>query len=107
MEQCIHMLERSGGRLALSLRQYGGIDPVLSGALSIIRGGNFPLVEFDSSKTSDDEPLFPMFNLPRFAFGNAEDNIGIHTSTAGVGGEESGEGIGGWRSMRHRVRRRG
>ena len=62
------VLERSGGKLDLSLHQYGEIGLVDSDVLSIVRGGEFPMVELDHSKTSGDEPLFTMFNLPGLVF---------------------------------------
>ena len=62
------VLERSGGRLDLSLHQYGEIGLVDSDVLAIVRGGEFPMVELDHSKTSGDEPLFTMFNLPGLVF---------------------------------------
>ena len=62
------VLERSGGRLDLSLHQYSEIGLVESDVLSIVRGGEFPLVELDHSKTSGDEPLFQIFNLPGLCF---------------------------------------
>ena len=66
------VLERSGGRLDLSLHQYGEIGLVDSDVLAIVRGGEFPLVELDHSKTSGDEPLFTMFNLPGLVFSMQE-----------------------------------
>ena len=62
------VLERSGGRLDLSLHQYGELGLVESDVLSLVRGGEFPLVELDHSKTSGDEPLFQIFNLPGLCF---------------------------------------
>ena len=62
------VLERSGGKLDLSLHQYSEIGLVESDVLSIVRGGEFPLVELDHSKTSGDEPLFQIFNLPGLCF---------------------------------------
>ena len=62
------VLERSGGRLDLSLHQYGEIGLVDSDVLSIVRGGEFPLVELDHAKTAGDEPLFQIFNLPGLVF---------------------------------------
>ncbi len=62
------VLERSGGRLNFSLHQYGEIGLVESDVLSLVRGGEFPLVELDHSKTSGDEPLFQIFNLPGLCF---------------------------------------
>ena len=66
------VLERSGGRLDLSLHQYSEIGLVESDVLSIVRGGEFPMVELDHSKTSGDEPLFTMFNLPGLVFSMKE-----------------------------------
>jgi len=60
--------DRSGGRLDLSLHQYGELGLVESDVLGLVRGGEFPLVELDHSKTSGDEPLFTMFNLPGLVF---------------------------------------
>ena len=62
------VLERSEGRLDISLFQFGEIGLVDSDVLSIARGGEFPLVELDHSKTSGDEPLFTIFNLPGLVF---------------------------------------
>ena len=62
------VLERSGGKLDLSLHQFGEIGLVDSDVLAIVRGGEFPMVELDHSKTSGDEPLFTMFNLPGLVF---------------------------------------
>ena len=66
------VLERSGGRLDLSLHQYGELGLVESDVLSLVRGGEFPVVELDHSKTSGDEPLFTMFNLPGLVFSMQE-----------------------------------
>jgi TRAP-type C4-dicarboxylate transport system substrate-binding protein len=66
------VLERSEGRLDISLFQFGEIGLVDSDVLSIARGGEFPLVELDHSKTSGDEPLFTMFNLPGLVFSMKE-----------------------------------
>lgn len=66
------VLERSGGKLDLSLHQYGEIGLVDSDVLAIVRGGEFPMVELDHSKTSGDEPLFTMFNLPGLVFSMKE-----------------------------------
>ena len=62
------VLERSGGRLDFSLHQYGELGLVESDVLSLVRGGESPLVELDHSKTSGDEPLFQIFNLPGLCF---------------------------------------
>ena len=62
------VLERSRGKLDLSLHQFGEIGLVDSDVLAIVRGGEFPMVELDHSKTSGDEPLFTMFNLPGLVF---------------------------------------
>lgn len=66
------VLERSGGKLDLSLHQFGEIGLVDSDVLAIVRGGEFPMVELDHSKTSGDEPLFTMFNLPGLVFSMKE-----------------------------------
>ena len=62
------VLERSGGKLDISLFQFGELGLVDSDVLSIVRGGEFPLVELDHSKTAGDEPLFQIFNLPGLVF---------------------------------------
>ena len=63
-----NVLKRSGGKLDISLHQFGEIGLVDSDVLSIVRGGEFPLVELDHSKTAGDEPLFQIFNLPGLTF---------------------------------------
>ena len=62
------VLERTGGKVDISLFQFGELGLVDSDVLSIVRGGEFPLVELDHSKTSGDEPLFTIFNLPGLVF---------------------------------------
>lgn len=62
------VLERSDGQLNLSMFQFGELGLVDSDVLSIARGGEFPLVELDHSKTGGDEPLFQIFNLPGLVF---------------------------------------
>ena len=62
------VLERTDGKVNISLHQFGELGLVDSDVLSIVRGGEFPLVELDHSKTAGDEPLFQIFNLPGLAF---------------------------------------
>jgi TRAP-type C4-dicarboxylate transport system substrate-binding protein len=77
------VLERSGGKVNISLHQFGEVGLVDSDVLSIVRGGEFPLVELDHSKTAGDEPLFQIFNLPGLAF-SIQDAITIGKATAGL-----------------------
>ncbi len=77
------VLERSGGKINISLHQFGEVGLVDSDVLSIVRGGEFPLVELDHSKTAGDEPLFQIFNLPGLAF-SIQDAITIGKATAGL-----------------------
>ena len=74
------VLERTGGKVDISLFQFGEVGLVDSDVLSIVRGGEFPLVELDHSKTAGDEPLFQIFNLPGLAF-NIEDSMTIGKAT--------------------------
>ncbi len=60
--------ERSGGKLDISIFQYGELGLVDSDTLSIVRGGEFSIIEMDHSKTAGDEPLFQIFNLPGLCF---------------------------------------
>jgi TRAP-type transport system periplasmic protein len=62
------VLERTDGKVDISLFQFGELGLVDSDVLSIVRGGEFPLAELDNSKTAGDEPLFQIFNLPGLAF---------------------------------------
>ena len=62
------VLERTDGKVDISLHQFGELGLVDSDVLSIVRSGEFPLVELDHSKTAGDEPLFQIFNLPGLAF---------------------------------------
>lgn len=62
------LLERTGGKVNLSLHQYGEVGLVDSDILSVVRAGQFPLEELDNSKTAGDEPVFQIFNLPGLAF---------------------------------------
>ena len=77
------VLERTGGKVDISLFQFGELGLVDSDVLSIVRGGEFPLVELDHSKTAGDEPLFQIFNLPGLAF-NIGDSMTIGKATEGV-----------------------
>jgi TRAP-type C4-dicarboxylate transport system substrate-binding protein len=77
------VLDRTGGKVNISLHQFGEIGLVDSDVLSIVRGGEFPLVELDHSKTAGDEPLFQIFNLPGLAF-SIQDAITIGKATEGV-----------------------
>jgi TRAP-type C4-dicarboxylate transport system substrate-binding protein len=77
------VLERTGGKVDISLFQFGELGLVDSDVLSIVRGGEFPLVELDHSKTAGDEPLFQIFNLPGLAF-SIEDSMTIGKATAAV-----------------------
>ena len=62
------LLERTGGKVDISLFQFGELGLVDSDVFSIVRAGEFPLTELDHSKTVGDEPLFQIFNLPGLAF---------------------------------------
>ena len=77
------VLKRTGGKVNISLHQFGEVGLVDSDVLSIVRGGEFPLVELDHSKTAGDAPLFQIFNLPGLAF-NIQDSITIGKATAGL-----------------------
>jgi TRAP-type transport system periplasmic protein len=66
------VLERTDGKVDISLFQFGELGLVDSDVLSIVRGGEFPLAELDNSKTAGDEPLFQIFNLPGLAFSIAD-----------------------------------
>jgi TRAP-type C4-dicarboxylate transport system substrate-binding protein len=77
------VLERSGGKVNISLFQFGELGLVDSDVLSIIRGGEFPLVELDHSKTAGDEPLFQIFNLPGLCF-SMKDAMTVAKATEGV-----------------------
>ena len=77
------VLDRTNGKVNISLFQFGEIGLVDSDVLSIVRGGEFPLVELDHSKTAGDEPLFQIFNLPGLAF-SIQDAITIGKATEGL-----------------------
>ena len=62
------VLARTDGKVDISLFQFGELGLVDSDVLSIVRSGDFPLVELDHSKTAGDEPLFQIFNLPGLTF---------------------------------------
>lgn len=66
------VLERTDGKVDISLFQFGELGLVDSDVFSIVRAGEFPLVELDHSKTAGDEPLFQIFNLPGLAFSMAD-----------------------------------
>lgn len=72
--------ERTNGQLNISLFQFGELGLVDSDVLSIVRSGEFPLVELDHGKTSGDEPLFQIFNLPGLSF-SIEDSMIIGEAT--------------------------
>jgi TRAP-type C4-dicarboxylate transport system substrate-binding protein len=74
------VLERTDGKVDISLFQFGELGLVDSDVLSIVRTGEFPLVELDHSKTAGDEPLFQIFNLPGLAF-SIEDAMTIAEAT--------------------------
>jgi len=74
------VLERTDGKVDISLFQFGELGLVDSDVLSIVRGGEFPLAELDHSKTAGDEPLFQIFNLPGLAF-SIEDSMTIAEAT--------------------------
>lgn len=74
------VLERTDGKVDISLFQFGELGLVDSDVLSVVRGGEFPLVELDNSKTAGDEPLFQIFNLPGLAF-SIEDAMTIAEAT--------------------------
>jgi TRAP-type C4-dicarboxylate transport system substrate-binding protein len=74
------VLERTGGKMDISLFQFGEVGLVDSDVLSIVRSGDFPLVELDGAKTSGDEPLFLIFNLAGLA-SSIEDAIKIGKAT--------------------------
>jgi TRAP-type C4-dicarboxylate transport system substrate-binding protein len=77
------VLERTDGEVDISLFQFGELGLVDSDVLSVVRGGEFPLVELDHSKTAGDEPLFQIFNLPGLAF-SIEDAMTIAEATKDV-----------------------
>lgn len=62
------VLDRTGGKVNISLHQFGELGLVDSDVLAIVRAGQFPLAELDNSKTAGDEPLFQIFNLPGLTF---------------------------------------
>jgi TRAP-type C4-dicarboxylate transport system substrate-binding protein len=66
------VLERTDGKVDISLFQFGELGLVDSDVLSIVRSGEFPLAELDNSKTAGDEPLFQIFNLPGLTFSIAD-----------------------------------
>jgi TRAP-type transport system periplasmic protein len=74
------VLQRTGGRVNISLHQFGELGLVDSDVLSIVRTGQFPLTELDHSKTAGDEPLFQIFNLPGLAF-SIQDAVTIAKAT--------------------------
>jgi TRAP-type C4-dicarboxylate transport system substrate-binding protein len=74
------VLELTGGKVDISLFQFGELGLVDSDVLSIVRGGEFPLAELDNSKTAGDEPLFQIFNLPGLAF-SIKDSMTIAEAT--------------------------
>jgi TRAP-type transport system periplasmic protein len=74
------VLERTDGKVDISLFQFGELGLVDSDVLSIVRGGEFPLTELDHAKTAGDEPLFQIFNLPGLAF-SIEDAMTIAEAT--------------------------
>lgn len=74
------VLERTDGRVDISLFQFGELGLVDSDVLSIVRGGEFPLVEFDHAKSAGDEPLFQIFQLPGLAF-SIEDSMKVGEAT--------------------------
>lgn len=74
------VLERTDGKVDISLFQFGELGLVDSDVLSIVRGGEFPVAELDHSKTAGDEPLFQIFNLPGLAF-SIEDSMTIAEAT--------------------------
>jgi TRAP-type C4-dicarboxylate transport system substrate-binding protein len=74
------VLERTDGKVDISLFQFGELGLVDSDALTLARSGEFPLVELDHSKTAGDEPLFQIFGLPGLAF-SIEDAMTIAEAT--------------------------
>ena len=74
------VLERTDGKVDISLFQFGELGLVDSDVLSIVRAGEVPLAELDNSKTAGDEPLFQIFNLPGLAF-SIEDSMTIAEAT--------------------------
>ena len=78
-----NVLKRSGGKLDISLHQFGELGLVDSDVLSIVRAGEFPLVELDHSKTAGDEPLFQIFNLPGLTF-SMKDSMKVAKAIEGL-----------------------
>ncbi len=74
------VLERTDGKVDISLFQFGELGLVDSDVFTIVRGGEFPLTELDHSKTAGDERLFQIFNLPGLAF-SIEDAMTIAEAT--------------------------
>ena len=74
------VLERTDGKVDISLFQFGELGLVDSDTLSIVRGGEFAVSELDHSKTAGDEPLFLIFNVPGLAF-SIEDAMTIGEAT--------------------------
>ena len=74
------VLERTDGKVDISLFQFGELGLVDSDVFTIVRGGEFPLTELDHSKTAGDERLFQIFNLPGLAF-SIEDAMTIAKAT--------------------------
>jgi TRAP-type transport system periplasmic protein len=74
------VLERTGGKVSISLHQFGELGLVDSDVLTIVRAGQVPLAELDHSKTAGDEPLMQIFGLPGLAF-TMQDAITIAKAT--------------------------
>ncbi len=74
------VLERTGGKVSISLHQFGELGLVDSDVLTIVRTGQVPLAELDHSKTAGDEPLMQIFGLPGLAF-TMKDAITIAKAT--------------------------
>jgi len=74
------LLERTGGKVSISLNQFGELGLVDSDVLTIVRSGQVPLAELDHSKTAGDEPLLQIFNLPGLAF-TIQDAITVAKAT--------------------------
>ena len=77
------VLERTKGKVDIGLFQFGELGLVGSDVLSIVRGGEFPLVELDHTKTAGDAPLFQIFVLPGLCF-SIEDAMTVAKATEGV-----------------------